>query len=315
MSHAEMIQHILSGSITHASKLITMIENRHEKAIHIMKRLFPYTGRAYVIGITGSPGVGKSALIGEITRILREKNNEIGIIAVDPSSSFSGGAVLGDRMRLEKGKLDQKVFIRSMATRGKLGGLTPAVQDAVVVMDAMGKDIIVIETVGVGQNEIDILDIAHTTIVVLAPGLGDEIQSLKSGILEIGDVFVVNKADMYVADKTERDICAMLTRNSESSGWLPEIFKTVAIKGDGVEMLVQGILRHKNYLASHELLGGNNYSEERLLELLKERIIEQMLHDTRRKKEIGECVKKIRERHLDPYSAVDMLLNGWKSPG
>ncbi|MCD6571162.1 MAG: methylmalonyl Co-A mutase-associated GTPase MeaB [Deltaproteobacteria bacterium] len=285
-----------------------MIENREDEAIDILKHIFPHTGKAYIIGVTGNPGTGKSTLVYELTKRFLEKGQKLGIIAIDPSSPFSGGALLGDRVRLEKGDLDQNVFIRSMATRGILGGLSAATRDAVNVMDAMGRDIIIIETVGVGQNEIDILDIDHTTLLVLAPGMGDKIQAMKSGLLEIADIFVVNKADTDGADKTVRDVQSMLSLGPERQGWIPEVYKTIALNGDGISDLIEGIERHKRYLEQNNLLGGNSYSESQLLEIIKERIAERILNEDNRREKIRQYVKKIRKREIDPYTAADMLL-------
>jgi LAO/AO transport system kinase len=306
-----MIRRAVSGSDSDASKLITMIENRHERSFEVLKKLYPHTGKAHVIGITGSPGTGKSTLLGEMIRVFRKKRMGVGVVAVDPSSRFSGGAVLADRMRLEKGDLDEHVFIRSMATRGALGGLAPAVYGAVSVIDAMGKDIVLIETVGVGQNEIDVMGVAHTTLVVLAPGLGDHVQALKSGILEIGDIFVINKADKPGADEIDRDIREMTSRRPAGSGWSPEIFKTTAITGEGVEPLVDGVCRHKSHVHGENHVGRKTPTAPQLLQMLKERVLDEIRNDTLKMNMVRESVGQIGRGETDPYSAIEKLLASW----
>jgi LAO/AO transport system kinase len=306
-----MIRRALSGSVPDASKLITMIENRHERSFEAQKKLYPHTGKAHVIGITGSPGTGKSTLIGGMIRVLRARGVKIGVIAVDPSSRFSGGAVLADRMRLEQGDLDEHVYIRSMATRGAMGGLAPAIYGAVSVIDAMGKDIVLVETVGVGQNEIDVMGVAHTTLVVLAPGLGDHVQALKSGILEIGDIFVINKADNPGADGIERDIRDMTSRRPAGSGWSPEIFRTTAITGDGIEPLVDGIYRHKGRVDGEDLGGRRTPTAPQLLQMLKERVLLEIWNEELIMQMVRESVGQIARGETDPYSAIDKLLASW----
>ena len=306
-----MIRRTLSGSVPDASKLITMIENRHERSFEALKKLYPHTGRAHVVGITGSPGTGKSTLIGEMIRVIRKKGVKVGVVAVDPSSRFSGGAVLADRMRLEKGDLDEHVYIRSMATRGTLGGLAAAVYGAVSVIDAMGKDVVLVETVGVGQNEIDVMGVAHTTLVVLAPGLGDHVQALKSGILEIGDIFVINKADNPGADGIERDIRDMTSRRPAGSGWSPEIFRTTAITGDGIEPLVDGIYRHKGRVDGEDLGGRRTPTAPQLLQMLKERVLLEIWNDELIMQMVRESVGQIARGETDPFSAIDKLLASW----
>jgi LAO/AO transport system kinase len=304
----EIIEKLLSGNIACAAKFITKIENRDNSVADTLKEIFPYTGKAHIIGVTGSPGVGKSSLVYEIIKNFRRAGKDVGIIAVDPTSPFTGGAVLGDRLRMEKNDFDPKIFIRSMATRGKLGGLSAATWDAVNVMDAMGKDVVIVETVGVGQNEVDILEIAHTTLLLLAPGLGDEIQAIKSGIVEIGDIFVVNKCDREGAENTVQDIQHMLSLSPMKSGWIPGVLKTSVLTGEGIEALMESIERHKQYLERENIFGGNKYTEGQFLALIKELLTERLISNGG-KGEIKELVEKIRKREIDPYTAADLLLS------
>lgn len=308
MTKSEIIEKLLAGNIACAARFITKIENRDDSVADILKEIFPYTGKAHIIGVTGSPGVGKSSLVYEIIKNFRRVGKDVGIIAVDPTSPFTGGAVLGDRLRMEKNDFDPKIFIRSMATRGKLGGLSAATWEAVNVMDAMGKDVIIVETVGVGQNEVDILEIAHTTLLVLAPGLGDEIQAIKSGIIEIGTIFVVNKCDREGAENTAQDIQHMLSLCPIKSGWIPEVLKTSVLNAEGIAALMEIIEKHRQYLEKEDLCGGNKYTEGQFMALIKEKIAERLINNGGRE-EIKELVEKIRKREIDPYTAVDLVLS------
>jgi LAO/AO transport system kinase len=237
---------ILAGDVLAASRLMRDVDDRLPEAIKILKELFPYTGRADIIGITGAPGSGKSTLVDRMVEVFRKDGKSVGVVAIDPSSPFSGGALLGDRFRMQRHTNDAGVFIRSLATRGCLGGLTRSTHDIVNVMDAMGKDIILVETVGVGQDEVEIANLAHTAIVVLAPGMGDDIQAMKAGIIEIADIFVINKCEREGADKTERELRMVLSMSSRRDNeWEPDIFQTEAIRGKGIVELLAGISRHK----------------------------------------------------------------------
>lgn len=305
---SEIKEKLLGGDIACAARFISKIENRDDSVTDILRDIFPHTGKAHIIGVTGSPGVGKSSLVYEIVKRFRGMARDVGIIAVDPTSPFTGGAVLGDRLRMEKGDIDPKVFIRSMATRGKLGGLSATTWEAVNVMDAMGKDVVIVETVGVGQNEVDILEIAHTTLLLLAPGLGDEIQAIKSGIVEIGDIFVVNKCDREGADNTVQDIRHMLALNPVKSGWNPCVIKTSVITGEGIDSLMESIESHKEYLKKEDKFGGNKYTEGQFLALIKERLAELLINNDGWA-EINGLVEKIRKREIDPYTAADSLLS------
>ncbi len=304
-----LIEKVLAGDLVAAAKLITMVENNRDDAAKTIKEIFQYTGNAYIIGITGSPGVGKSTLVSEMVRIFRERNQTVGVIAVDASSPFTGGAVLGDRIRMHRHKPDDAgVFVRSMATRGHLGGVSVATRDASFVMDALGRDVIIIETVGVGQVELEIAKMAYTTVVALAPGMGDSIQAIKAGIMEIGDIFVVNKADHDGADATVMDIHNMLTFRTIKSEWEPQIYKTSAVSGKGVAEFIDGIEKHKRYLKNSDLINKKKYDKEQLLYLVKERVERWILADKFGKEYFDKYVKRIIEREVDPYTASENIL-------
>src|SRR5574341_1208624 len=224
----DLAQKILEGYVRSLARLMTLIENGAAEAIPVLKTLYPHTGKAYIVGITGPPGSGKSTLTDRLTEAYRARGQTVGIVAVDPTSPFTGGAILADRLRMQRHFLDEGVFIRSMATRGHLGGLARATNDVVDVLDAAGKDIILVETVGVGQAEVEVVKAAHTSIVVAVPGLGDSVQTIKAGIMEIADLFVVNKADREGADRTVRDIEMALMMDPVAGGWTPGIVRTVA---------------------------------------------------------------------------------------
>lgn len=278
-----------------------------QKAVSL---LYLHTGKAHIIGVTGPLGSGKSTLIEKIIKEMRKKKKTVGVVAVDPSSPFSGGAFLGDRVRMQDMSTDEGVFIRSMATRGSMGGVAKATKDAVNVLDASGKDVIIVETVGAGQSEVDVIKIAQTVIVILAPGLGDEIQAIKAGIMEIGNIFVVNKADLENADKAVAAIEAMLEMNTHKD-WKPPVVKTVATRGNGITELVNKISQHKAYLDSgaiHEQ--SRQRIEIELEEAVKRKLTEAILDKLKRREEFRELVDKILAKEIDPYSAAEILLEG-----
>ncbi len=306
-----LAKRILEGDIRAASRLMRDIDDRIPSAVESLKELYPKTGRAYIVGITGPPGSGKSTIVDKMVDILRKEGKTVGIVAVDPSSPFSGGAILGDRIRMQRHATDEGVFIRSLATRGCLGGLSRSTQDVVNVMDAMGKEIILVETVGVGQDEVEIVNTAHTSIVVLVPGTGDDIQAIKAGIIEIGDLFVINKCDREGADKMERDLRMVLEMGPKRDDvWKPPIFKTEAILGKGIFELIYGIYRHKQVLEqSHGL-------EKKLRERTKTTFLEileaeAISHFTEKLKKDGEWDKMISDltnRRIDPYSLAERII-------
>jgi LAO/AO transport system kinase len=289
------------------------IDDRIPSALESLKELYPKTGRAYIIGITGPPGSGKSTLVDKMVEIFRKEGKTVGIVAVDPTSPFSGGAILGDRIRMQRHATDEGVFIRSLATRGCLGGLTRSTQDIIHVMDAMGKDIILVETVGVGQDEVEIVHTAHTSIVILVPGLGDDIQAMKAGILEIGDLFVINKCDREGADKIERDLRMVLQMGRRrEDGWEPLIFKTEAISGKGIFELVDGIVRHKRALEQ------NNALERKLrertktifLEILESQVMAHFIEKMEKEGEWEKIIDDLMNRRTDPYSMAERVMAG-----
>jgi LAO/AO transport system kinase len=306
----DLIERVLHGDLRAAGRLITMVENGTPDAIAALKELYPHTGHTYVIGVTGPPGSGKSTLTDRITTELRQLAKTVGIIAVDPTSPFTGGAILADRIRMQRHSLDEGVFIRSMATRGHLGGLSRCTNDVVDVLDAMGKDYVLIETVGVGQAEIEIVRTAHTTLVVAVPGLGDEIQAIKAGIMEIGDLFVVNKADRDGADRTVLEIEMMLEHGESDDGWRPRIFKTVASRGEGVEAMTQGILAHREFLFEEDGHGRKRRERTRWVfrGLLEERLAARAMDRMSRHGGLEPMVERIAARETDPYSAVEEVL-------
>jgi len=248
---SETAQKVISGDIRAAARLISNIDNGLTGVRDILRELYPHTGNAYVIGITGAPGVGKSTLVDRLIENLRKRKKTVGVIAIDPTSPFSGGAILGDRIRMQRHSNDKEVFIRSLATRGHFGGLTLSTRGAIDVMDAMGKDYIIVETVGVGQDEVDIVKKAHTTVIVLTPGMGDDIQAIKAGILEAGDIFVINKADRAGVEKAMTDLMVMLDmgmNNGDDMKWHPPVIKTVAPEGKGIEEVITEIERHRSFI-------------------------------------------------------------------
>ena len=248
MEPKEWAERIVAGDVRVASRLMRDIDDRMPWVLDVLKELYPYTGKAYVVGITGAPGVGKSTLVDVLIERFRTRGNQVGVVVIDPTSPFTGGAILGDRIRMQRHSTDGGVFIRSLATRGSMGGLSRSTSDILRVMDAMGKDIVLLETVGVGQDEVDVVNIAHTSMIVMIPGLGDDIQAIKAGILEIGDIFVINKCEREGAERMEREIMMMLELGAQrEDGWVPKIVKTEAIKGKGIKELLEAIDAHRNF--------------------------------------------------------------------
>lgn len=303
-------ERVRSGDIRSLARAITAVENRTPEAIPLLKALFPYSGRARVIGLTGAPGAGKSTLVDQLAREYRKQQHTVGIIAVDPSSPYTGGAILGDRIRMTAHTGDPGIYIRSMATRGSLGGLARATSDVSTVLDASGRDVVLIETVGVGQDEVDIVRLADVTVVVLVPGMGDDVQTIKAGIMEIADVFVINKADRDGAERVEREIKAMQSLAMRRDNWTPPIVKTVASDGTGVAELASAIAGYEAFLAKENLLLGKKVENwrGRLVEMLRDELLERILREHVANGEVSQFAAEIAEHKRDPYELVEQMI-------
>ncbi|MFB0505729.1 MAG: methylmalonyl Co-A mutase-associated GTPase MeaB [Thermodesulfobacteriota bacterium] len=308
-----LAEKILRGDIRAASRLMRDIDDRMPNAMEELKKIYPKTGNAYIIGITGPPGSGKSSLVDKAVEILRKEGKTVGIIAVDPTSPFTGGAILGDRIRMQRHSIDTGVFIRSVATRGSLGGLSRSTNDIIKVMDAMGKDIIIVETVGVGQDEVDIVNTAHTSVVVLVPGQGDDIQAIKAGILEIGDIFVINKCEREGADRLERELRATLEMNPQrEDGWIPLIFKTEAVLGKGIFELVYGMYRHREKLMASDSFQKKTLERTKweFLCILDSELRDAIVERLKKDKRLDKIIDDLKRRKANPYSIVQEILEG-----
>jgi LAO/AO transport system kinase len=299
-------EQIAAGDARALARAATAVENRRPESKELLRELFPRTGRAAVLGVTGPPGAGKSTLVDQLARALRQAGKQVGIIAVDPTSPFSGGAILGDRIRMQGHHGDPGVFIRSMATRGSLGGLAAATTDVALLLDAAGKDYVLIETVGVGQHEAEIASLAGVTLVVLVPGMGDDVQAMKAGIMEIADIFVINKADREGADRLEREIRATLGLAERTGGWMPPVVRTVATEGRGIEEVLHAVRQFRE--AGVERERGNRLWQSRLAEMLRERVLEQLSPD-----DLAEAAEAVAARRRDPYSVVSEWLERIRS--
>lgn len=310
MSHSQdQIDRILQRDPRAVARAISAIENESPKATELLKALFPHSGRGLVVGLTGAPGAGKSSLVDKLALHYRSLDQSVGIVAVDPSSPFSGGALLGDRIRMQALATDPNVFIRSMATRGNLGGLARATVDAVAVLEAAGYDRMLVETVGVGQDEVDIVKTADVCVVVLVPGMGDSIQAIKAGIMEIGDVFVINKAEREGVEQTERELIGLLEMTMRPDGWQPPIVRTVAIENRGIAELGAAIERYGEFVrhrASSQTRRGA-VAEYRILETLREQLLKRTLRAIR-PEQLQEFAAQVAARQRDPYSIVEEII-------
>ncbi len=309
------VEKVIAGDVRTVARLIRDIDDGIPEVRETLKALHPHTGRAYVIGITGAPGVGKSTLVDQLIMHLRRQGRTIGVLAVDPTSPFSGGAILGDRVRMQRHSMDEGVFIRSLATRGHFGGLTQSTRGAIDVLDAMGKEYILVETVGVGQDEVDVMKTSHTTVIVVVPGMGDDIQAIKAGILEVGDIFVVNKADRDGADKTRSELEAMINMNREKyagNRWKPPILKMEAAFGTGVSELLDEIEKHKNHLmkSDAERCGGRQRERVRdeLAEMVRNHLLQSVFQGLIESGAFEKAVDLVMAGKVDPYTACDELV-------
>ncbi len=305
----ELVDQLLNGDRRACARLITLVENDDPQAQEALKTLYPHTGNAHIIGVTGPPGAGKSSLVDKLTEVYRSRGKTVGVIAVDPSSPFTGGALLGDRIRMQERATDTGVFIRSMGTRGHMGGLSVCTKDAIKILDAFGKDIIIVETVGTGQDEVDIIKAADTVLVVTMPSLGDDIQAIKAGILEIGDIFVVNKSDLEYADKAVLELEMMLDFG-EKRLWKPPVIKTVANTGEGIPTLAEAIKSHMTFLQDNNLLEEKRKIKVRmeLLEVLNQCITKKILEKCEKTDEFNTLIDSITQRKMDYYTAAEKLL-------
>jgi len=303
------IDRLRNGDTRALSRAVSTVENRSPGWAELLKALFPQTGRARILGLTGAPGAGKSTLVDQLAKHYRKENRTVGIIAVDPTSPYTGGAILGDRIRMQDHFSDPGIYIRSMATRGSLGGLARATADVTTVLDASGRDLIMIETVGVGQDEIDIVRLADVTVVILVPGMGDDVQSIKAGIMEIADIFVINKSDREGAERVEREIRALQSLAARSDHWTPPIVKTVASEGIGIKELVVAIAEYEAYLKKENLAiqhSINNW-QQRLVEMLRDALLDKArgeLGDA----DLARYAAEVAEHQRDPYTLVEEIV-------
>lgn len=311
----DTVDKILGGDVRTAAKLIRDIDDGMTSSRAVLKALYAHTGGAYVIGISGFPGVGKSTLVDQMIEAYRGAEKSLGVLAVDPTSPFSGGAILGDRVRMQRHGTDPEVFIRSLATRGHFGGLTRSTRNVIDVLDAMGKEIILVETVGVGQDEVDIVTTAHTTIIVLIPGMGDDIQAIKAGILEVADIFVINKSDREGLKKTVSELEAMLAmsaRGDSEGKWRPPIVATEAIRNLGVSELLSEIETHKAFLFSHAKRHLQEHLRKRalreIIDTIKESVVTEIVQELENSETFEQMIDDVVQKRMDPFTLCDQIM-------
>jgi len=311
------VQRIRAGEVRALARAISTIEDGRPESVSLLKALFQHSGKARIIGITGAPGAGKSTLVDQLAREYRRQQDTVGIIAVDPTSPYTGGAILGDRIRMQAHHADSGIYIRSMATRGFLGGLARATNDVATVLDASGKNKVLIETVGVGQDEIDIVRLADVTVVILVPGMGDDVQTIKAGIMEIADIFVINKSDREGAERVEREIRAMQTLAVRKDTWTPPIVKTVASEAKGIAELAQTVVNYEKFLENKDLLLKKKISNwrERLVEMLREELLQRLLQGSLPESELVRLAADVAEHRHDPYSLVERVVGNFTAGG
>ena len=305
-----MVRQLRADDSRALARAISAVENRAPGWSELLKALFPHTGGARILGLTGASGAGKSTLVDHLARLYRKENRTVGIIAVDPTSPYTGGAILGDRIRMQEHFSDPGIYIRSMATRGSLGGLARTTADVATVLDASGRDLVMIETVGVGQDEVDIVRLADITVVILVPGMGDDVQTIKAGIMEIADIFVINKSDREGAERVEREIRALQSLATRSDHWTPPIVKTVATEGTGIQELAAAIAEYEAYLQKENLVLKRNIQnwQERLIEMLRDAMLEKA------REQIGggnvaRYAAEVAEHKRDPYTLVEEIVS------
>ncbi len=312
----DLVRRIRGGEVRALSRAISTVEDRTKESTELLKALFPYSGNALLLGLTGSPGAGKSTLVDQVAREYRKLGKAIGIVAVDPTSPFSGGAILGDRIRMQSHHADAGIYIRSMATRGSLGGLASTTADVATVLDASGRDLVMIETVGVGQDEVDIVRLADVTIVVLVPGMGDDVQTIKAGIMEIADIFVINKSDRDGAERVEREVRAMQSLAMRHDGWTPPIVKTVASEGTGITKLLAAIEKYREHLQHNGRAQARRIENwrERIAEMLRDALFQRVLSYYLSEGEANRYATEVAEHKRDPYSLVEKIVDGLGKP-